>query len=104
MSRSVAGSYDNEAVAIFGLVLTFYLFLRTLRNGSLLWSLLTSLSYFYTAASWGGYVLVPNLMAIFFLCLLVAGSVIRLSICCICALESLSVCAQESRCAGLGRL
>jgi dolichyl-diphosphooligosaccharide--protein glycosyltransferase len=28
MSRSVAGSYDNEAVAIFALVFTFYMFLK----------------------------------------------------------------------------
>lgn len=30
-SRSVAGSYDNEGIAIFALMLTFYLWLRTLK-------------------------------------------------------------------------
>jgi dolichyl-diphosphooligosaccharide--protein glycosyltransferase len=29
MSRSVAGSYDNEGVSIFALVFTFYLFLKS---------------------------------------------------------------------------
>jgi asparagine N-glycosylation enzyme membrane subunit Stt3 len=28
ISRSVAGSYDNEAVAIFALVFTFYLYVK----------------------------------------------------------------------------
>ncbi len=28
ISRSVAGSYDNEGVAIFALVFTFYLWVR----------------------------------------------------------------------------
>lgn len=28
ISRSVAGSYDNEGVAIFALVFTFYLFVK----------------------------------------------------------------------------
>lgn len=34
ISRSVAGSFDNEAVAIFALLLTFYLFVRAVRLGS----------------------------------------------------------------------
>ena len=34
ISRSVAGSFDNEAVAIFALLLTFYLFVRAVRTGS----------------------------------------------------------------------
>lgn len=28
ISRSVAGSYDNEAVAIFALIYTFYLYIK----------------------------------------------------------------------------
>lgn len=35
ISRSVAGSFDNEAVAIFALLLTFYLFVRAVRVGTL---------------------------------------------------------------------
>lgn len=30
ISRSVAGSYDNEAVAIFALIFTFYLYIKVL--------------------------------------------------------------------------
>src|SRR5689334_10965212 len=32
MSRSVAGSYDNEGVAIFALVNTFYTFLKSVNT------------------------------------------------------------------------
>jgi dolichyl-diphosphooligosaccharide--protein glycosyltransferase len=32
MSRSVAGSYDNEGVAIFALVNTFFVFLKALNT------------------------------------------------------------------------
>ena len=61
-------------MAIFALVLTLYMFLKSVQTGSLLWCLGASLSYFYTAASWGGYVLVPNLLAIYMICLFVTGS------------------------------
>jgi dolichyl-diphosphooligosaccharide---protein glycosyltransferase len=30
ISRSVAGSYDNEAVAIFALIFTFYLYVKVI--------------------------------------------------------------------------
>ncbi|KAI5397007.1 hypothetical protein KIW84_063001 [Lathyrus oleraceus] len=39
ISRSVVGSYDNEGVAIFALLLTFYLFVKAVNTGSLSWSL-----------------------------------------------------------------
>ncbi|CAN6999128.1 unnamed protein product, partial [Brassica rapa subsp. trilocularis] len=46
ISRSVAGSYDNEAVAIFALLLTFYLFVKAVNTGSLSWALGSVFGYF----------------------------------------------------------
>lgn len=43
ISRSVAGSYDNEAVAIWALTNTFYLWIKAVNTGSILWSVLCSL-------------------------------------------------------------
>ena len=43
ISRSVAGSYDNEAVAIFALIATFYLFVKALNTGSILWGTICAL-------------------------------------------------------------
>ena len=51
ISRSVAGSYDNEGIAIFALVLTFYLYVKTLNTGSLAWGTLNALAYLYMVSS-----------------------------------------------------
>jgi dolichyl-diphosphooligosaccharide--protein glycosyltransferase len=67
MSRSVAGSYDNEGVSIFALVFTFYVFIKACNTGSILWSVGSALSYFYMVASWGGYSFIINIIPIFVL-------------------------------------
>ncbi|KAG0567434.1 hypothetical protein KC19_7G134800 [Ceratodon purpureus] len=73
ISRSVAGSYDNEAVAIFALVFTFYLYVKTLNTGSLFYATLNSLAYFYMVCSWGGYTFIINLIPIHVLMCLITG-------------------------------
>jgi len=73
ISRSVGGSYDNEGVAIFALVFTFYLWVKAVHTGSMMWSALTALSYFYMVAAWGGYVFIINIIPIHVLTLIVAG-------------------------------
>eukprot|EP00761_Pharyngomonas_kirbyi_P010244 gb/GECH01010263.1/.p1 GENE.gb/GECH01010263.1/~~gb/GECH01010263.1/.p1 ORF type:complete len:707 (+),score=129.94 gb/GECH01010263.1/:1-2121(+) len=73
MSRSVAGSYDNEAVAIFALITTFLLFVRAVRTGSLFWSFGASLAYFYMVNAWGGYVFIINIVPIYVVALLLTG-------------------------------
>ncbi|PHH67226.1 hypothetical protein CDD81_2995 [Ophiocordyceps australis] len=62
ISRSVAGSYDNEAIAIFLLVFTFYLWIKALKLGSMLWSAMCALFYGYMVASWGGYAFITCLL------------------------------------------
>jgi dolichyl-diphosphooligosaccharide--protein glycosyltransferase len=47
ISRSVAGSYDNEGIAIFALMFTYYLWVKSVKTGSVFWATLTALSYFY---------------------------------------------------------
>ena len=47
ISRSVAGSYDNEGIAIFALLFTHFLWLKSVKTGSVFWSVAASLSYFY---------------------------------------------------------
>ena len=64
ISRSVAGSYDNEAVAIWALVNTFYLWIKAVNTGSVLWAVACSLQYFYMVAAWGGYSFIINLIPI----------------------------------------
>ncbi|VAH63448.1 unnamed protein product [Triticum turgidum subsp. durum] len=73
ISRSVAGSYDNEAVAIFALIFTFYLYVKTLNTGSLFYATLSALSYFYMVCSWGGYTFIINLIPMHVLLCIVTG-------------------------------
>ena len=56
ISRSVAGSYDNEGIAIFALLFTYFLWLKSVKTGSVFWSTCASLSYFYMVSG-GWYVL-----------------------------------------------
>nr|CCA17694.1 dolichyldiphosphooligosaccharideprotein glycosyltransferase subunit putative [Albugo laibachii Nc14]CCA18340.1 dolichyldiphosphooligosaccharideprotein glycosyltransferase subunit putative [Albugo laibachii Nc14] len=62
ISRSTAGSYDNEAIAIPILVLTFLCWIRAIEYKSMFWAASTALSYFGMAISWGGYVFIINLI------------------------------------------
>jgi dolichyl-diphosphooligosaccharide--protein glycosyltransferase len=54
ISRSVAGSYDNEAIAIFLLMFTFYLWIRALKEGSAFWGMIAAVFYGWMVAAWGG--------------------------------------------------
>ncbi|KAL7791001.1 glycosyltransferase family 66 protein [Trichoderma ceciliae] len=73
ISRSVAGSYDNEAIAIFLLVFTFYLWIKALKLGSMLWGALCALFYGYMVASWGGYAFITCLLPVHALVLICMG-------------------------------
>ena len=73
ISRSVAGSYDNEAIAIFLLVFTFYLWIKALKLGSILWGALCALFYGYMVASWGGYAFITCLIPLHSFILILMG-------------------------------
>ncbi|RYP25089.1 hypothetical protein DL767_008484 [Monosporascus sp. MG133] len=73
ISRSVAGSYDNEAIAIFLLVFTFYLWIKALKLGSMLWGALCALFYGYMVASWGGYAFITCLVPLHAFVLVLMG-------------------------------
>ena len=73
ISRSVAGSYDNEAVAITALIMTFYFYIKSVNTGSILWSTICALLYFYMVSAWGGYVFIINLIPLYNLFLIIIG-------------------------------
>ncbi|XP_037068163.1 dolichyl-diphosphooligosaccharide--protein glycosyltransferase subunit STT3B-like [Pollicipes pollicipes] len=73
ISRSVAGSYDNEGIAIFALMFTYFLWVRSVKTGSVYWASLTALSYFYMVSAWGGYVFIINLIPLHVFALLLMG-------------------------------
>ncbi|OON14830.1 hypothetical protein X801_09376 [Opisthorchis viverrini] len=73
ISRSVAGSYDNEGIAIFCMIFTFYLWVKSVKTGSVIWASACSLAYFYMVSSWGGYVFLINIIPIHVLILILTG-------------------------------
>jgi len=75
ISRSVAGSYDLEAVAIFALMFVFFLYVKTLNTGSLAWATGLFFGYLYMVSSWGGYSFIVNLLPIHCLACIVFGRV-----------------------------
>ncbi len=73
ISRSVAGSYDNEGIAIFCMLFTYYLWIKSVKTGAIYWSTLCALAYFYMVSSWGGYVFLINLIPIHVFVLMICG-------------------------------
>ncbi|CAD7942481.1 unnamed protein product [Amoebophrya sp. A25] len=73
ISRSVAGSYDNEACAIFAIVFSFYAFTKAVKSGSTLAGLFSAFAFLYMVASWGGYIFVLNTIAIYMLLIFLIG-------------------------------
>ena len=73
ISRSVGGSYDNEGVAIFALIFCFYLWVKSVNTGSMMWSCFCALSYYYMVAAWGGYVFIINVIPIYVVIMIIGG-------------------------------
>merc|ERR1719462_427125 len=73
ISRSVAGSYDNEGIAIFALMFTYYLWIKSVKTGSVYWGAWTAMAYFYMVSAWGGYVFIINLIPLHVFVLLLMG-------------------------------
>ncbi|THH22131.1 hypothetical protein EUX98_g8248 [Antrodiella citrinella] len=73
ISRSVAGSYDNEAIAIFLLMFTFYAWIKALKTGSAFFGTVAALFYFYMVAAWGGYAFITNMIPLHALALILMG-------------------------------
>lgn len=73
ISRSVAGSYDNEAIAIFLLMFTFFCWIKALKKGSALFGTIAAVFYFYMVAAWGGYAFITNMIPLHALTLILMG-------------------------------
>ena len=71
LSRSVAGSYDNEAISITLLVWSCYFWIKSCKTGSYLLSICCALTYSYLVASWGGYSFIIAFIPFYVLSLLI---------------------------------
>ncbi|CRH00034.1 oligosaccharyl transferase STT3 subunit, putative [Plasmodium relictum] len=71
ISRTVAGSYDNESISIFLLLLCIYNWIKCLKKGTLLSVLICSISTYYMALSWGAYIFITNSISLFMLVIII---------------------------------
>mmetsp|Transcript_63939 Transcript_63939/g.113691 ORF Transcript_63939/g.113691 Transcript_63939/m.113691 type:complete len:883 (-) Transcript_63939:46-2694(-) len=72
--RSVGGKFDNEAVAMTAICMTFWLWLLSVRSHKY-WpvGVLTGLSYINMVAAWGGYIFVLNMIGVHAVMLVLLG-------------------------------
>lgn len=74
LMRSVGGGYDNESIAVTAMVLTWYIWCRSLRKESSWWlGAVAGVSYAYMVAVWGGYVFVLNMIGLHAAVLILLG-------------------------------
>jgi len=72
--RSVGGKFDNEAVAMTAICMTFWLWLLSIRSPR--WwpvGIFTGLSYINMVAAWGGYIFVLNMIGVHAVMLVLLG-------------------------------
>lgn len=60
-------------MAIFALIFTFYLWVKSVHTGSMMWACFCALSYYYMVAAWGGYVFIINIIPIYTVIMIVGG-------------------------------
>ncbi|MFW9792723.1 MAG: STT3 domain-containing protein [Candidatus Thorarchaeota archaeon] len=73
LTRTIAGFYDNECIGVFAIVLTSYLFLRSLKRGSLISGVGAGLALGYLLISWGAAEFMLGLLALYAGAMLVLG-------------------------------
>jgi len=73
IQRSMVGFFDNEALGVFLLVFGFYLFVRSLRTGSLGHAIGSGLAIGILGISWGGATFTFQLLALYAFILVLAG-------------------------------
>lgn len=72
VQRTTAGFYDNEAIGILLIIASLYFFIRSLKRESILSGVTAGLVLGYLSASWGAYVYVYSLLAIYTFLLLIS--------------------------------
>jgi dolichyl-diphosphooligosaccharide--protein glycosyltransferase len=55
MQRTMAGFFDNETIGVFATLMCFLFYLKALRTGKFVYSILSGIFLGYLSLSWGGY-------------------------------------------------
>jgi len=65
LMRSVAGGFDNEAIAVFAMVATFYFWVKSIKTpNSWPWGIMAGIMYVYMVGAWGGFTFVLNMIGV----------------------------------------
>ncbi len=73
IQRTIVGFYDNEMIGVFAIVLTMFLFIRSLKRGSAFSGVAAGFALAYLLASWGAGDFILGLLALYGLLMLVGG-------------------------------
>lgn len=65
ISRTIAGFFDSESIGLLAFMLALYFFICSIKKGSIVHALLAGASLGYMSASWGGFVYLYNLIALY---------------------------------------
>jgi len=71
ISRSTAGSYDYESIAITQIIMICYYWVKSMNSGSILYSSITALWISFLVFTWGGYTFVLNIIPVHMLFLII---------------------------------
>ena len=71
--QSVTGSYDNEGIAIFCILLTYNMWIKAVKTGCIYWEAKCALACLYMDSSWWGVVFLINLIPLSLLVLMLTG-------------------------------
>lgn len=77
IQRTVVGFYDNEMIGVFAIVLTMFLFIRSLKRGSAISGTAAGFALAYLLVSWGAGDFILGLFALFGFLMLIGGKYSR---------------------------
>ena len=73
VSTSTAGKFGDESLVPLIVITLLTCWLKAVNSGSIFWSVISSLTYFYAAATWTDFVLFSNMIPIYVLTLIFLG-------------------------------
>jgi len=77
IQRTVVGFYDNEMIGVFAIVLTMFLFIRSLKRGSVISGAAGGFALAYLLVSWGAGDFILGLLALYGFLMLIGGKYSR---------------------------
>jgi len=75
IARTNVGWFDTESVGMFALLLSIFFLVKAIKRESMLYALFSSVAGGYMSVSWGAYIYLFNLIALYILILVLIGRI-----------------------------